>query len=275
MIISWIGSWAESATLLTLYAASAVLLMTCAVVGTLLGRFINRNVPEADRKPLGSGVTGAVLGLLAFMLAFTFGTAANRFAERKQLVVEESNAIGTAYLRAQLVEDPYGGAIRTQLRHYVDSRLEAVSASSSRDEQRLAQFLIDANATHARIWSQVVELSKQHPDSVLVGLLASAVNSVIDLHATRVAVGLHNRIPTSIWVTIYFIAIVATALTGYDSGLSSRRSTLASLSTLAMVMTFCAVVLLIIDLDRPAQTMFSVDQQTMIDLQRSFSEPGP
>jgi len=275
MLISWIGSWAESATLLSLYAATALLLMASAVLGTVLGRFINRDVPEADRKPVGGGITGAVLGLLAFMLAFTFGAAGSRFAERKQLVVEESNAIGTAYLRTQLVEDPYGAAIRAQLRHYVDNRLEVVSVSGHRDDQRLSQILADVNATHAQMWSQVVELAKRHPDSDLVGLLASAVNSVIDLHATRVAVGLYNRIPASIWVTIYFIAIVATALTGYDSGLSSSRSTLASLSTLAMVMTFCAVVLLIIDLDRPAQTMFSVDQQTMIDLQRSFSEQAP
>ncbi len=275
MIVSWIGSWAESATLLTLYMVTAVLLMGCAVVGTLMGRFINRNIPEPDRKPLASGVTAAVLGLLAFMLAFTFGTAASRFAERKQLVVEESNAIGTAYLRAQLVEEPYGGAIRAQLRDYVDSRLEAAAGSDPRDQQRLARFLADANSTHAQMWSQVVELSRQQPDSVVVGLLASAINSVIDLHGRRVAVGLHNRIPASIWVTIYFIAIIATALTGYDSGLSSGRSTIAALGTVAMIMTFSAVVLLNIDLDRPAQTMFSVDQQAMIDLQRSFSEPGP
>jgi hypothetical protein len=272
MTLSWIGSWAESATLLSLYLATAALLMACSEIGLQVGRFNTRNVPERDRKPLASGVMGAVLGLLAFMLAFTFGTAAARFAERKQLVVEESNAIGTAYLRAQLVAEPYSGAVQTLLRSYVDSRLETVAAGLAKDAKRMERALADAGVTHARMWSQVVELSRKHPDSVTVGLLTSAVNDVIDLHAKRVAVGLHNRIAPSIWMTIYFVAIMAMALAGYETGFSARRGTLA---TLVLVMAFSAVVLLIIDLDRPAQTMFSVDQRAMIDLQESFKKPSP
>ena len=271
-MLSWVGGWAESATLLSLYLATVALLMACSEVGLQVGRFNNRNVPEKDRKPLGVGVTGAVLGLLAFMLAFTFGSAATRFAERKQLVVEDANAIGTVYLRAQLVAQPHGDAVQTLLRKYVDARLEAAAISASKDEKRLEQLLADAEVTHVRLWSQVVELSKQHSDSVMVGLLASAVNDVIDLHAKRVAVGLYNRIPRSIWITVYFMAMMAMALTGYETGLSIRRRTLA---TLAMVLTFSAVVLLIADLDRPAQTMFSVDQRAMVELQRGFSAPRP
>jgi hypothetical protein len=271
MMLSWIGSWAESATLLSLFLVTVALLMACSEVGLVSGRFINRNAPERDRKPLGSGVTGAVLGLLAFMLAFTFGSAANRFAERKHLLLEEANAIGTAYLRAQLVAHPHGDAVQALLRKYVDARLEAVAAIQSKDDKRLTQVLADADVTHAQFWLQIVELSKQHPDSVMVWFLASAVNDVIDLHTKRVVVGLHNRIPHSIWMTIYFIAIMAMALTGYEIGLAYRRGALA---TLAMVMTFSAVMVLIVDLDRPAQSMFSVDQQAMAALQKSFRTDG-
>ncbi len=122
------------------------------------------------------------------------------------------------------------------------------------------------------MWVQVTELARSQPDSVMVGLLASAFNDVIDMHSNRVAIGVRARIPSSIWLTVMFMAIVSTLLMGYDMGLSGSRS---SLATLAMVMTFSAVLLLIIDLDRPHQVMFSVGQDAMKDVLRGFGPRRP
>ena len=132
------------------------------------------------------------------------------------------------------------------------------------------QSVAGVGAAHAEMWAQVAALAKMHPHSVPVGLLAAALNDVIDAHAVRVAVGLRSHIPASIWVTIYFLAATAMLVMGYDSGLTSSRNTL---SMIALVLAFAAVVLLIIDLDRPYQTMFAVSQQAMVDLQRSISLP--
>jgi len=264
-----IGAWAESSTLLAVYAAIVALLMLTSEFGLQLGRFNNRHIPEGDRKSLGGGITGAVAGLLAFMLAFTFGNAASRFQDRKQLVVAEANAIGTAYLRTQLVDDPQGAAIRQLLRRYVEDRANVTRLET---EGGLSQAIARAEETHAEMWAQVSELARKYPDSVVVGLLVSAINDVIDMHGNRIAVGLRARIPQSIWLTIFFMAIMSTTLMGYDMGLSSGRSALARL---AMVATFSAVVLLIIDLDRVHQTLFSISQEAMTDLQRGVGKVTP
>lgn len=267
-MLAFIGSWADSTPLLQLYAAVVALLLLSSELGVLLGRFVNRHVPAAERKTIGGGTTGAVAGLLAFMLAFTFSSAATRFQERKQLVVDEANAIGTAYLRSQLVADAQGSVLRQLLRGYVEDRAQVNLWDT---DEKIALGLSRAEAAQALMWAQVTDLATNQPGSVAVGLLASAVNDVIDMHGKRVAIGLRARVPSSIWTTVMFLAIVSTLLMAYDMGLSASRSTLA---TLAMAMTFSAVMLLIVDLDRPHQAMFSVSQDAMNDLLRSFGPVG-
>lgn len=264
----WLGSWLYTEPLWILYVATAALLLLASELGHQIGRFLIGYLAADERKPPVSGISAGILGLLAFMLAFTFGHAGSRFDQRKQLVVDESNAIGTAYLRAQLVPDPYGRTIQDLLRGYVDARIAIVNLQDTAARERSAAGV---GASHAQIWTQVAALAKMYPDSVPVGLLISSLNDVVDAHALRVAVGLRNHIPPSIWVTIYFLAVMAMLVIGYDSGVTSSRN---ALSTIALVLAFAAVVLLIIDLDRPYQAMFAVSQDAMVDLQRSISPPA-
>jgi hypothetical protein len=154
----------------------------------------------------------ASLGLLAFFLAFTFGMAGSRFDDRKKLVLEEANTIGTTYLRAELLPEPHRTEIQTLLREY------------------------------------------------------------IDLHAARVTTGLRNRIPVSIWVTLYFVAFLSMSVMGYHAGLTGTRSLTANLP---LVFAFSAVMLLITDLERPEQKLFNVSQQAMINLESKLSSPSP
>src|SRR4029077_1272694 len=128
--------------------------------------------------PVGAMV-GSVLGLLAFMLAFTFGMAASRFDTRKQLVLEEANAIGTTYLRAAMLPERRD-EIRALLRSYVDGRLEAVRSG------RVAVEILRSEATQGQLWSAATAVGLQHPDSIVVGLFVGSLNDVIDLHAKRV-----------------------------------------------------------------------------------------
>src|SRR5208337_190367 len=108
-----------------------VFLATVAVVllavegGFRLGQYRRRRSEQEDRPPVGEMVA-ATLALLAFMLAFTFGMAASRFEVRRGLVIDEANAIGTTYLRAGLLPEPYREEVRKLLREYVSVRLEAI-----------------------------------------------------------------------------------------------------------------------------------------------------
>ena len=98
--------------------------------GFLFGKWRQRRGAHERETPVGE-IVAAVLGLLAFLLTFTFGMAAARFDTRRELVLEEANAIGTTYLRAALVPEPQRTEIRTLLRDYVDLRLEAVQPAMS------------------------------------------------------------------------------------------------------------------------------------------------
>ena len=137
--------------------------------------------------PLGAMV-GATLGLLAFMLAFTFGSAAERYDSRRQVLLDEANAIGTAYLRAGMLPQQRE-EVRRLLRDYVDTRLEAVRS------HKIAEGIRRSEQLHDLLWAEAVTLGERNPTSIVVGLFVESLNEVIGIHAKRVTVAVRNRIP--------------------------------------------------------------------------------
>ena len=123
---------------------------------------------------------------------------------------------------------------------------------------------------HGLLWSQAVALGKKNPGSLGAGLFIASLNEVIDLHAKRVTAGLRSRIPGAIWIALYFVVILAMTVMGYYTGLIGTRS---SVGTLVLVLTFSAVMLLIVDLDRPKEGILKVSQQAMLDLRNTLMEP--
>ena len=109
---------------------------------------------------------------------------------------------------------------------------------------------------------------EKSPPSAVTGLFVKSLNDIIDLHRKRVTAGLHNRIPASIFFTLYVVAFLSMAMLGYHAGLAGTRSLIANL---LLITAFAAVLLLITDLDRPGQKLFRVSQQTMVDLESKIS----
>jgi hypothetical protein len=132
----------------------------------------------------------------------------------------------------------------------------------------LPQALVDSVALHDQLWSQVTDLSEQYKDSVLFGLYTQALNDVIDLHTKRVTVALQYRIPSSIWLALYFLTILAMAAVGYHFGISGSGNYWISL---LLAFAFSAIILLIADLDRPLEGLLKVNQKPMIELQQQLS----
>lgn len=232
--------------------------------GFRLGRLRRSRSEQEHDAPVGAMV-GATLGLLAFMLAFTFGMAAARFDSRKALVLDEANAIGTTYLRAAML--PTGrDEVRGLLRDYVDQRLAAIHGGD------LAAALRQAEALQARMWAHAVTAGTQHPNSIVVGLFVESLNEVIDLHAERVTAGLRNRIPGTIWAVLFTIAVLSLGAMGYHSGLVG---TTRSLTVIAVALAFSAVIALVLDLDRPQEGTLTVSQQALIDVRQSMNAPTP
>ena len=249
------------------FVSTAAVFLLAVEVGFRIGSY-RRSRREDDQKSQVGSVMAASLGLLAFFLAFTFGIASSRFDDRKKLVLEEANTIGTTYLRADLLPEPHRTEIQTLLREYVELRAGAVGAGFETIQRGIAR----SEELHQLLWAQAVALAEKNASPVVTALFIQSLNAVIDLHTARVTVGLRNRIPASIWVTLYFVAFLSMAVMGYHAGLTGTRSLAANL---ALVCAFSAVMVLITDLERVDQKLFNVSQQAMIDLESKLSPPGP
>jgi len=207
-------------------------------------------------------IVAATLGLLAFLVAFTFGAAASRFEERRQAVLAESNAINTSYLRAQMLPDPMAANARNLLREYVDVRL------SGTQPDQFAQALAKSEDLHKRLWSEAVAAA-QKEKSPMTSLFMSSLNDVFAMHEKRVTAAVYNRIPAGIWIGLYVLLILAMSVVGYYEGMSGTRHTLA---VFGMVLAFSTVLAMIADLDRPGRGVLEVNQQSMMDLRKSMSD---
>ncbi len=226
-----------------------------------IGRYNRPKVDAVNRAEV-STIQIAILGILGLLLAFTFSMATTRFDLRQQFVVEEANAISTTYLRAELLPEPQKTAIQNLLRQYVDTRIEAVYGGKLRAS--LAQSEVILN----HLWSQTVSIDQKKITPVIMALFINSLNSVIDLHTTRVA-AYEIRVPYLILLLLLSCGVMATVVTGYGCGLRNRRNII----PVSMILLLLAIVLLmIVDLDQPKYGFIRVSQQSMITLQQNLKE---
>jgi uncharacterized membrane protein len=251
-----------------LFAAFLACLLAAAEIGFLLGRRAQSDVDDRTRSQMNT-IQAAVLGMLALLLGFTFSMATSRYEIRKQLVLEESNAIGTTFLRAQLLSEPQRKETSRLLRRYVDIRLEFYRAGI--DPVMLRQAADKTEQTHKELWSHAVTLGQKDPRAITTGLFIQSLNEMIDLHSKRMA-ALENHVPEVVFILLYIVSIIALGMLGYGCGLGGRRSLLMAMTT-AFLITL--VVVIIMDLDRPRRGLVQVSQKRLIDLQESLRTSFP
>jgi len=257
----------EIHTLLDLFPVWAIFLLTVVFVilaielGQRLARYQLKRLKDVAEQPVGPMV-GAILGLLAFMLAFTFGFAASRFEERKQVLQNEVNAIRTTYLRASLLPEPIPTESRRLLEEYVNARLEGT------DAKKLESALEKSHEIHIGLWAQAVQAAEKGRPPIN-SLFVQSVNELIDTHARRVTAGIRNRLPGVIWIALYTLMFLAMTSIGYQAGLASTKRPLAGI---ILVLAFSAVITLIVDLDRPGGGLLRVNQDSMFELKQRFAE---
>ena len=251
-----------SLPLWAVFASTVVLVLGSIRLGYFLAQWqLRRRPAAAEDGPVGS-VVGAVLGLLAFLLAFTFGSASSRFDERKHLLIEEVNAIGTAFLRTDLLAQPTADECKDLLRRYVAGR-----ASIPEDPEAMAQVLASATKLQEQLWKLAMSLPGTDLPPPITALFVAALNDVFDLHTSRTIVALQHRIPTTIWLGLIAMVALAMATVGYQFGVKSRSN--AHVYWL-LGLSFSAAVTLIADLDKVTVGTLRVDQQPMVELQQQL-----
>lgn len=229
----------------------------CFFIGMRLGA--RRLGKEGSAEPVGA-IIGAVMALLAFMLAFTFGLAANRFDERRLLVVDSANAIGTAYLRCEFLEEPARSKMKELLRQYVRCWRRAV------DENYKQEELVSSNKILDQMWAIAAELGQKHPTPIS-SLFISNVNDVIDFQEKRICANLYARVPSTVWFYMLLVSTLSMSGMGYYCGLNGSKP---KIESAIMVVAYATVLLLAQDLDRPLSGILRTNQKPMEDVARQI-----
>ena len=246
-----------------LLASTWVVVVTAVIGAHAVGYFAGRRrLARGQESPELGAVQGALLGLLGLMLAFSFGSAAERFVARRDLILQEANAIGTAYLRADLLPSPHAEALRSALSRYVDVRVAFFEAGI--DEDAVLAAMAQSEQLHGTIWSAGMAGVREVPSAGVIVL--PALNEVIDLHASRVD-GLRRHLPAAVVAMLMAIAAMAVASVGYGSGYSGASYLSGSMAFVAAIV---AVLGLTLDLDYPRAGLVRVNQTTMLELQQSL-----
>jgi hypothetical protein len=237
------------------FVGTIAVFLLAAEGGYRLGARVRAGMGSSEVAEMGTTV-GGLLGMLGLLLAFTFGMAGERFDKRKTLVLEEANAIGTTWLRTDLIQEPQRTQARDALREYTQARLDAVDAS------KRGEAIARSERIQITLWSAASSAAAAAPTPP-VALFVAAVNEVIDMHARRVTAAVRNPIPPVIFATLYAVAILVLGALGYAGGLAGDRSTVA---TVTLTLVLSVVIILILDLDRPYEGLLTVSQQAMQDV---------
>lgn len=253
-------SWFDHLPLLAIFALTVVYVYLAVLGGIRLGTIMKQ--PDEEEASIGS-IVGASLGLLAFLLAFTFNMAANRFDQRKQLLMDDVNAVANVYRRAGMLPEAYAGNARTLVREYLDLRVRI-----SQEPDKLRELIARSEEIQNQLWSDIEKMVAQERLSLSHSMFIQSVNQMFEIQAKRVMLGLQYRVPGAIWLGLYLIAAMAMVTVGYQSSLTRRhRYTV----YLVLAIAFSAVMLMIFDLDRASGGLVTLSHQPFIELQQKLS----
>ena len=214
-----------------------------------------------------STLEGSVFALLGLLIAFTFSGAMSKFDDRRQLIVEESNDIGTAYLRIDLLPSASQPAMRELFRRYLDSRLETYRLVP--DMAAVQMELVRSAKLQGEIWQQSIVASRlpdAHPDAAR--LLLPALNAMIDITTTRtMSTKLHP--PRIIFILLFVLALFSSLLAGHAMAEGKGRTWI---HMLCFSLAMAAAIYVILDLEYPRLGFIRVDDfdQVLIELRDSM-----
>lgn len=209
-------------------------------------------------------IMGASLGLVAFMLAFSFSMAQGHFEERTRAYMMEVSAIGSAYRGADLLEENDRVMAQDLLKRFAKLRVQTSAAAKADDVESVVEMIRESERIHDLLWDLAQHSMEGTGPDEATGLFAESVLAMISAHDARLQAALFNRISPIIWLTLFVMALLSMVVMGYQAGLTGTRS---SLATWTLAIAFSAVITLITDLDRPNMTLFQLNQQLMIELQ--------
>jgi hypothetical protein len=245
---------------LTLFAA----MCAAAAIGVLLKarRARRRASREADGQE--GYIVSAVLGLLALLMGFTFSLAVERFEARRLLALQEANAIGTTYLRAQLLTEPHRARMNDLLLRYIDNRIILAKAKPD----AIAPYLAVNDALVVDMWAATSAAFDTIKSRDFSSVYLNSVNEMIDLDTSRKAARL-ARVPSEVFAVLFIYLVTTAGVLGYV--LRGVRGRLAA-GFLLLLLTLSLS--LIVDINRPTLGLI-VESQGPMEMTQRFMHANP
>lgn len=216
--------------------------------------FENKDVSSPDLIPT------SILGLLALLLGFTFSMAISRFEHRNILVVQEANAIGTAFLRAQTLPEPYDQRLSGMLRDYLHDRMKNMETFSG-----IYDDSPDTLKLENQMWKETRTLVREK-NVLAVSNFVLALNPVFDLRS-EVVFAAQNHVPEAVYYLLLMIAFIGVGFLSYSKSDNGTRQK----SSYVLAVLFSLVIVFIMDLDRPGRGIIRVENVSLVRLYQSIN----
>jgi hypothetical protein len=240
-------------------------MLICLEAGYRIGSWGVERHKELEHEGTGT-IEAAVFALLGLLLAFTFGGAMSRLESRRALIVQEANAIGTAYLRLDILPAAEQPGMRELFREYLDARLRGYERLLQRDAAN--QDFARAATIQQQIWSRAVAAGQGDSSHNTVRVLLPALNEMIDVTTAR-AIALDTHLPELIFILLISVALLSALLAGHVMAKRMHRSALHMFLYAGIIsITIYAV----LDLDEPRSGLIRLDRadQALIELRDSI-----
>ena len=256
-------------------SAAAVLALAALLAGFMeLGFRLGRRARARDGATAEGGlgvIEGAVFALLGLLIAFTFSGAAERFNERRALIAAEANAIGTAFLRLDLLPSAEQADLRAGFLRYVDERIDATRHGDQDPNAFGAETR--TQALQAELWRQSVAAVQASGQPALAAVVLGPINDMIDLTTTRRMERMMHPHPV-VFIALVLAAVLSALLAGHARGLVGGRS---PLHAAVFVLVIGGTVYAILELEYPRFGVVRIDSAdvVLLELREQMAAPAP
>jgi len=227
-------------------------MMVCLELGYRVGHRSSTRAAETAHEGVGA-IEAAVFALLGLLLGFSFAGGMSRLESKRLLIIEEANAVGTAYLRLDLLPTNERTAMRRLFRDYLDARLRVYSRLPDRHAAELE--MTEAGHIQQEIWTRAVTISSADASHNTARLLLPAINAMIDITTAR-KVAMYTHLPSLIFGLLISVALLSGLLAGYAMAKRRSRSWLHLVLYAAVV---SITVYAVLDLEYPRYGLIRLD----------------
>jgi hypothetical protein len=250
----------KSIPLLVQFLGTIAIVVISIQIGYYVGRILKRR-KKNEKEGVISVISGSILGLLAFILAFTFGIVSDRYDSRKALIREEANQIGTVWLRTDFMPEPDRSTSRILLKQYLGLRIQVMeSLNNASIEKKIKQ----AKQVQDQLWTLAARHSSTDMQSDVAALYFEALNALIDIQGLRVAVAYQGHIPLGLWMSLYALLVVGMVSVGYYACVIESHK---NFGVLILAFSFSLAIWMISNFDELQSKYFQISQQPLTDLQ--------